>query len=105
MPGWWLGVVRWGRRIFFGERAVGGPVCLGEGGREGKGYRASAEARTWLGRTGWQRYGLVRTDEVPGDEPPKRLQSCSSPLPFVALERFENCAVCLVSLPAGVRLE
>ena len=25
-----------------------------------------AEPRTWLARVGWKRYGLVRTDEVPG---------------------------------------
>jgi len=33
-------------------RATGPPPC--------------AEPRTWLARTGWKRYGLVRTDEVPG---------------------------------------
>jgi len=26
-----------------------------------------AEPRNWLASTGWKRYGLVRTDEVPGD--------------------------------------
>jgi putative transposase len=33
-------------------RATGPPPC--------------AEPRTWLASTGWKRYGLVRTDEVPG---------------------------------------
>ena len=34
-------------------RATGPPPC--------------AEPRTWLASTGWKRYGLVRTDELPGD--------------------------------------
>jgi hypothetical protein len=31
---------------------------------------AVARARTWLLRTGWQRHGLIRTDEIPGGKTP-----------------------------------
>jgi hypothetical protein len=32
---------------------------------------AVAEARTWLLRAGWQRHGLIRTDEIPGGKIPR----------------------------------
>jgi hypothetical protein len=55
-------------------RAQPGPTWVdpfGSGESVGKVFRATgpppcAEPRTWLARTGWKRYGLVRTDEVPG---------------------------------------
>jgi hypothetical protein len=44
---------------------------FGSGQPAGQVFRATgpppcAEPRTWLAQTGWKRYGLVRTDEVPG---------------------------------------